>query len=247
MALARSSCTLLPQAALALAMDYCSNAFGGAIMGGQVDQVAAERRVITPARSAWASSLLATLSSGISAATLQRRSARGCLRLAGTLAARRALACAPDCLVSGHASGHRLRVHPTRRRQEGARARCSETGVLMYWSSVYGFLTYTADFLRRSKMPNPEVARTARVEARIAPDALAVVRRAAELQGRSVSDFLVAAALKDAQRTIEDVQIIRLSIDDQTRFADLLLNPPHLAPAMKRALKARRRLISSAT
>ena len=49
MALARSSCTLLPQAALALAMDYWSNAFGGAIMGGQVDQVAAERRVITPA------------------------------------------------------------------------------------------------------------------------------------------------------------------------------------------------------
>ena len=96
-------------------------------------------------------------------------------------------------------------------------------------------------------MPIPEIARTARVEARIAPDALAVVRRAAELQGRSVSDFLVAAALKDAQRTIEDVQIIRLSVEDQTRFADLLLNPPPLAPAMKRALKARKRLISSAT
>mgnify|MGYP000511749545 CR=1 FL=1 len=46
-------------------------------------------------------------------------------------------------------------------------------------------------------MANPDVTRTARVEARIAPDALAVVRRAAELQGRSVSDFLVAAALKD--------------------------------------------------
>lgn len=88
--------------------------------------------------------------------------------------------------------------------------------------------------------------RTARVEARIAPDALAVLRRAAELQGRSVSDFLVAAALKDAQRTIEDVQIIRLSVEDQQRFADLLLNPPTLASPMKRALKARKRLIASA-
>jgi len=94
-------------------------------------------------------------------------------------------------------------------------------------------------------MPSPEVARTARVEARIAPDALAVVRRAAELQGRSVSDFLVAAALKDAQKTIEDAQIIRLSVDDQQRFAELLLNPPVLVPAMKRALKARSRLIAS--
>lgn len=92
-------------------------------------------------------------------------------------------------------------------------------------------------------MAAAEPARTARVEARIAPDALAVVRRAAELQGRSVSDFLVAAALKDAQRTIEDAQIIRLSVEDQQRFADLVLDPPPLAPAMKRALEARRRLI----
>ena len=86
--------------------------------------------------------------------------------------------------------------------------------------------------------------RTARVEARIAPDALAVVRRAAELQGRSISDFLVAAALKDAHQTIEDAQIIRLSVDDQQRFAELLLDPPPLAPAMQRALKARKRLIA---
>ena len=95
-------------------------------------------------------------------------------------------------------------------------------------------------------MTNPESTRTARVEARIAPDALAIVRRAAELQGRSVSDFLVAAALKDAHQTIEDAQIIRLSVADQQRFADLLLNPPPLVPAMQRALKARKRLIAGA-
>ena len=94
-------------------------------------------------------------------------------------------------------------------------------------------------------MATPETTtRTARIEARIAPDSLAVVRRAAELQGRSISDFLVAAALKDAHQTIEDAQIIRLSVDDQQRFADLLLDPPPLAPAMQRALKARKRLIA---
>jgi uncharacterized protein (DUF1778 family) len=95
-------------------------------------------------------------------------------------------------------------------------------------------------------MPTSDTTKTARVEARIAPEALAVVRRAAELQGRSVSDFLVAAALKDAQRTIEDAHIIRLSVEDQQRFAELLLNPPPLAPAMKRALKARKRLLDGA-
>ena len=49
-------------------------------------------------------------------------------------------------------------------------------------------------------------------------------------QGRSISDFLVAAALKEAHRAIEAAQIIRLSVDDQQRFAELLFNPPPLAP-----------------
>jgi uncharacterized protein (DUF1778 family) len=88
-----------------------------------------------------------------------------------------------------------------------------------------------------------ENGRTARIEARIAPDALAVVRRAAELQGRSISDFVVAAAQEAARRTIEEASIIRLSIEDQRRFVELLLEPPALAPAMKRAKKAHVRLI----
>ena len=96
-------------------------------------------------------------------------------------------------------------------------------------------------------MPMTETPRTARVEARIAPDVLAVVRRAAELQGRSISDFLVAAAKEAAYRAIEESQIIRLSVDDQQRFADLLLNPPPPTPAMDRAFKAHVRLIREAT
>jgi uncharacterized protein (DUF1778 family) len=92
-----------------------------------------------------------------------------------------------------------------------------------------------------------ETVRTARVEARIAPDVLAVIRRAAELEGRSVSDFLVASAKEAAYRTIEESQVIRLSIDDQRRFADLLLNPPAPAPAMDRAFEAHARLIRETT
>ena len=116
-----------------------------------------------------------------------------------------------------------------------------------FWSMVvYGELPYPW-IIKRAAMTAPAPTRTARVEARIAPDALVVVRRAAELQGRSVSDFLVAAAMKDAQRTIEEAQIIRLSVDDQKRFTELLLYPPSLAPAMKRALKAHKRLIAGAT
>ncbi len=93
-------------------------------------------------------------------------------------------------------------------------------------------------------MPH-QARRTARIEARIAPDALRIVKRAAELQGRSISDFVIAAAQELAQRTIAEAQVIRLSVEDQRRFVDLLLKPPALTPALKRARKAHARLIAS--
>ncbi len=88
-----------------------------------------------------------------------------------------------------------------------------------------------------------DTTRNARLEARIAPKALAIVRRAAELQGRSVSDFVVSAAHDAAQRAIEDAQLIRLSIDEQQRFVELLLNPPAPAAALRRARKVHAKLI----
>ena len=69
------------------------------------------------------------------------------------------------------------------------------------------------------------------------------MKRAAELQGRSVSDFVIAAARDAAQRTIEETQIIWLSVEDQRCFVDLLLNPAPLSPALIRAAEAHRRLI----
>ena len=87
--------------------------------------------------------------------------------------------------------------------------------------------------------------RTSRIEARIAPDALAIVKRAAEIQGRSVSDFVVAAAQEAAHRTIEETQIIRLSVEDQRAFAEAILNPPPLAPAMQRAIDRYRKIITA--
>lgn len=87
-----------------------------------------------------------------------------------------------------------------------------------------------------------ETHRTARIEVRIAPAELAVVRRAAEIQGRTLSDFVVAAAREAAKRTIEEAHLIRLSIEDQRRFVDLLLDPPAPAPALERAKDAHARL-----
>ena len=76
-----------------------------------------------------------------------------------------------------------------------------------------------------------EPGRTARLEARIAPEALAVVKRAAELQGRSVSDFVVAAAQEAATRTIEGRKSSafrsRISAHSQRQFSIRHPRRPH--------------------
>lgn len=92
-------------------------------------------------------------------------------------------------------------------------------------------------------MPIASKNRTSRIEARIAPEVLAAVKRAAEIQGRSISEFVVAAAQDAAERTIQETQILRLSLADQERIADLLLNPPAPTPALARAFEAHRELI----
>ena len=91
-------------------------------------------------------------------------------------------------------------------------------------------------------MPQDSI-RTARLEARIKPETLAVVKRAAEIQGRSLSEFVVAAAEEAANRTIEETHLIRLSVEDQQRFVELLLNPPAPTPALERAREAHGKLI----
>jgi uncharacterized protein (DUF1778 family) len=50
-----------------------------------------------------------------------------------------------------------------------------------------------------------------RIEARVRPDTLVLVQRAAELQGSSVSEFVVFAAEKEARRALEDASTIRLA------------------------------------
>jgi uncharacterized protein (DUF1778 family) len=87
-------------------------------------------------------------------------------------------------------------------------------------------------------------SRTARVEARIAPEALELIRRAAEISGRSLSDFLVAAAQEAAQRTIAEVEILRLSRQGQERFAALLGDPPQPTDTLVRAFERHRALIA---
>ncbi|CBL47307.1 conserved hypothetical protein [gamma proteobacterium HdN1] len=84
---------------------------------------------------------------------------------------------------------------------------------------------------------------TARLEARISHDLHAMLKRAAELQGRTMTDFVVAAVQDAAQRAIEQAELMRLSLADQECFAQALLSPPSASPALKRAFIRRQKLL----
>ena len=63
--------------------------------------------------------------------------------------------------------------------------------------------------------------KTARLEARITTNLQALLKRAAELDGRSVTDFVVNAAQEAAERRIERAHVIRLSLTDQVAFVKI--------------------------
>ena len=86
-------------------------------------------------------------------------------------------------------------------------------------------------------------SKTARLEARITPNLQALLKRAAEIDGRSVTDFVVSAIQEAAERRIEQAQVIRLSQEDQKAFVEAVLSPPEPTAALKRAFKRHRELI----
>ncbi len=81
------------------------------------------------------------------------------------------------------------------------------------------------------------IEQNARLEARLPAGVYALLKRAAALKGRSLSDFVVNAAQDAARRAIEEEQILRLSAEDQARFAEALVNPPAPNTALKRAMR----------
>ena len=64
-----------------------------------------------------------------------------------------------------------------------------------------------------------------RLEARITSDQKKLIQRAAELEGRSVTDFVVHSVQAAAEATVRRHTVITLSERDSIAFVEALLNP----------------------
>ena len=67
--------------------------------------------------------------------------------------------------------------------------------------------------------------RAERLETRVTAEQKRLIERAAALQGRSVTDFVLTSVQDAARRVIEELSRLELSVRDSEAFVDALLNP----------------------
>ncbi|MCC7528152.1 MAG: DUF1778 domain-containing protein [Candidatus Melainabacteria bacterium] len=82
-----------------------------------------------------------------------------------------------------------------------------------------------------------------RLDLRLPAAAKEQIERAAELQGRSLSDFVVAAALTQAGQVIEQQLVIKLCLEDSMALAEAFINEPEPnAKAIEAARRYKRKM-----
>jgi uncharacterized protein (DUF1778 family) len=93
---------------------------------------------------------------------------------------------------------------------------------------LYGCLPYNGTEGDR-KMPPQTLGlmrKEERIEARVSAEIKALCQEAANLEGRSLTDFIVSSAVESAKRILREKELIQLSQRDRMAFVDSLLHPP---------------------
>jgi uncharacterized protein (DUF1778 family) len=74
--------------------------------------------------------------------------------------------------------------------------------------------------------PSQDTRRNARLEARVPEETKVLWERAAAIQGRKMTEFVVTSAVEAAHRVIRDSELADLTRRDKIAFVEALLNPP---------------------
>jgi uncharacterized protein (DUF1778 family) len=88
-------------------------------------------------------------------------------------------------------------------------------------------------------------AKSERLEARIGPRQKALLKRAADLQGQSLTDFIVTSVQEAAKKAIRDHEIMELTARDQKVLVEALLNPPEPNKKLKAAAERYRAVVGA--
>jgi uncharacterized protein (DUF1778 family) len=90
----------------------------------------------------------------------------------------------------------------------------------------------------------PMPKRRERLEARISTEQKALLERAAAVEGRSLTDFVVSAVHAAALETIQRYELMALTARDSMAFAEALTNPTEPNERLRAAARRNRDLIA---
>ena len=84
-----------------------------------------------------------------------------------------------------------------------------------------------------------------RLEARISTEKKTFLKNAAELSGRTLTDFVINSAYEAAIRVIQEHQQLHLTATDRDIFVQALLNPPKVSDVLLNAVEQYKKDIES--
>ncbi|MBW4613520.1 MAG: DUF1778 domain-containing protein [Desmonostoc vinosum HA7617-LM4] len=82
---------------------------------------------------------------------------------------------------------------------------------------------------------NSERSKAERLEVRVTKEQKELFQRAAEIQGRTLTDFVISSVLNTAKQVIHEHEMMILTKQDQEVFVTALLNPPEPSAKLRDA------------
>jgi uncharacterized protein (DUF1778 family) len=91
----------------------------------------------------------------------------------------------------------------------------------------------------RAKKRNPQTrsAKMYRFDARLSEEQKLLIQRAADLEGRTMTDFVLHSAETAAERTIEQRAMLILTARETEVFVKAILSPPEPGRVLRRAAR----------
>lgn len=84
--------------------------------------------------------------------------------------------------------------------------------------------------------------RSERIEARVTPETKALCQKAADIQGSTLTDFLVNSAVDAAKQTLRENEFLELTRRDRIAFVEALLDAPTPNAKLRQAAQRHTRL-----
>jgi uncharacterized protein (DUF1778 family) len=96
----------------------------------------------------------------------------------------------------------------------------------------------------KSHRSNYKLEKSDRLEARLSRQQKELIQHAADLVGRSLTDFILRASQEAANKVIREHKVITLTAQESENFVNTLMNPPEPNPFLKKAVKRHRKFFN---